>query len=114
MPSYVFNRSGSPPVNTKCCLGGLGNVPINSLSLCELTPERLPCLVECPRLLYYVLGLVLSLPAMYTLSVGNHAARHTLRILPLSLDSFRGGALPSGMRRLQVRACVCMLEESIS
>jgi len=28
--------------------------------------------------------------------VGNHAARHTLRILPLSLDSFRGRALPSG------------------
>jgi len=36
--------------------------------------------------------------------VGNHAARHTLRILPLSLDSFRGRALPSGIRRLRTRA----------
>jgi len=36
-------------------------------------------------------------------SVGNHAAHHTLRILPLSLDSFRGRALPSGMRRLRAR-----------
>jgi len=43
------------------------------------------------------------------ISVGNHAARHTLRILPLSLDSFRERALPSGMRRLRVRACVCMV-----
>jgi len=47
-------------------------------------------------------------------SVGNHAARYTLRILPLSLDSFRGRALPSGMRRLRVRACVCTAGESIS
>jgi len=36
--------------------------------------------------------------------VGNHAARHTLRILPLSLDSFRERALPSGIRRLRTRA----------
>ena len=34
----------------------------------------------------------------YLVNVGNHAARHTLRILPLSLNSFRGRALPSGMR----------------
>jgi len=46
LPFYAFNRSGRPPINTKCCLGGLCNVPINSLTLCELTPERLPCLVE--------------------------------------------------------------------
>ena len=31
-------------------------------------------------------------------NVGNHAALDTLRILPLSLDSFRGCPLPSGMR----------------
>jgi len=56
-------------------------------------------------------------------SVGNHAARHTLRILPVSLDSFWERALPSGMRekasdsgmrRLRVWACVCTVEESIS
>jgi len=36
--------------------------------------------------------------------VGNHAAPHSLRILPLSLDTFRGRALPSGIRRLRTRA----------
>jgi len=47
-------------------------------------------------------------------SVGNHAARHTLRILPLSFDSFQERALPWGMRRLRVRACVSTVKESIS
>jgi len=38
-------------------------------------------------------------------SVGNHASPNTLKVLPLSLDSFRERALPSGMRRLRTRAC---------
>ena len=46
MPSYAFNRSGSSPVDHRTHLGGLCNIPINRLTLCECFPERLPCLVE--------------------------------------------------------------------
>jgi len=38
----------------------------------ELTPERLPCLIEYPRLLYYFLGLVLGPPAISRLSIQDH------------------------------------------
>jgi len=55
-----------------------------------------------------------AMVGLWDVNVGNHAARHTLRILPLSLNSFRERGLPSGMRRLRVRACVCMVGESIS
>ena len=46
MPSYAFNRSGSPPGEHRSRLGGLCNIPIILLTLCECSPERLPCLVE--------------------------------------------------------------------
>ena len=46
MPSYAFNRSGSPLGDHRCRLGGPCNIPIILLTLCECPPERLPCLVE--------------------------------------------------------------------
>jgi len=46
LPSYAFNRSGSPPVDHRSRLGGPCNIPINLLTLYECLPERLPCLVE--------------------------------------------------------------------
>jgi len=46
LPSYAFNPSGSPPVDHRSRLGGLCNIPIILLTLCECSPERLPCLVE--------------------------------------------------------------------
>ena len=54
--------------------------------------------------IFYVLFLFLIEHGSQSGSIGNHAARHTLRILSLSLDSFRERALPSGMRRLRTRA----------
>ena len=46
MPSYAFNRSGSPPVDHRSRLGGPCNIPLILLTLCECSPKRLPCLVE--------------------------------------------------------------------
>jgi len=46
LPSYAFNRSGSPPGDHRRRLGGPCNIPIILLTLCECSPERLPCLVE--------------------------------------------------------------------
>jgi len=46
LPSYAFNRSGSPPGDLRSRLGGPCNIPIILLTLCECSPERLPCLVE--------------------------------------------------------------------
>ena len=46
MPSYAFNRSGSPPGDHRSRLGGPCNIPIILFTLCECSPERLPCLVE--------------------------------------------------------------------
>ena len=46
LPSYAFNRSGSPPGDHGSRLGGPCNIPIILLTLCECAPERLPCLVE--------------------------------------------------------------------
>ena len=46
MPSYAFNRSGSPPGDHRSRLGGPCNIPIILLTLCECAPKRLPCLVE--------------------------------------------------------------------
>jgi len=46
LPSYAFNRSGSPPDDHRSRLGGPCNIPIILLTLCECAPERLPCLVE--------------------------------------------------------------------
>jgi len=69
MPSYAFNRLGSPPVDHRSRLGGLCNISIMLLILCECFPERLPGLIECPRLLNYSLDFILGLPAMYILSI---------------------------------------------
>jgi len=46
LPSYAFNRSGSPPGDHRSRLGGPCTIPIILLTLCECAPERLPCLVE--------------------------------------------------------------------
>jgi len=46
LPSYAFNRSGSPPDDHRTRLGGACNIPIILLTSCECAPERLPCLVE--------------------------------------------------------------------
>ena len=46
MPSYAFNRSGSPPGDHRSHLGGPCNIPIILLTLYECFPEMLPCLVE--------------------------------------------------------------------
>jgi len=46
LPSYAFNRSGSPPGDHRSRLGGPCNIPIILLILCECSTERLPCLVE--------------------------------------------------------------------
>jgi len=46
LPSYAFNRSGSPPGDHRSRLGGPCNILIILLTLCECFPERLPCLVE--------------------------------------------------------------------
>jgi len=82
LPSYSYDRFRSPPVNIKYSLGGLCNVPINSLTLCELTPERLLRLIEYLRLLNYSLSLVLGLPPICILSIrddstsGSHLVYH--------------------------------------
>ena len=47
MPSCAFNHSGSPPVDHRSRLGCLCNIPIILSPLCECSPERLPCPVEC-------------------------------------------------------------------
>ena len=65
--SYAFNCSGSPPVNHKSRLRDPCNIPLILLTLCECSPKRLPCLIECPRLLYCSLSLPLGKPAfLYT------------------------------------------------
>ena len=69
MPSYAFNRSGSPPVDHRSRLGGPCNISIILLTLWECSPERLPCLVEYPRLLNYSLGLILGLPAIFIIYI---------------------------------------------
>jgi len=46
LPSYAFNRPGSPPGDHRSRLEGPCNIPIILLTLCECAPERLPCLVE--------------------------------------------------------------------
>ena len=59
MSSYAFNRLGSPPVDHRSHLGDPCNIPIILLILCECSPERLPCLMECLRPLHFSLGLAL-------------------------------------------------------
>ena len=46
MSSYAFNRSGSPPGDHRSRLRDPCNIPLILLTLCECSPERLPCLVE--------------------------------------------------------------------
>ena len=46
MPSYAFNCSGSLPVDHRGQIGGPCNIPIILWTLCEYSPQRLPCLVD--------------------------------------------------------------------
>ena len=77
MPSYAFNRSGSPPDDHRSRLGGPCNIPIILLTLCECAPERLPCLVESlkatqlflrpyPRFTSYLYQVYETIPPMVT------------------------------------------------
>jgi len=77
LPSYAFNRSGSPPDDHRSRLGGPCNIPIILLTLCECAPERLPCLVEYlkatqlfprpyPRFTSYVYQVYETIPPLVT------------------------------------------------
>ena len=77
MPSYAFNRSGSPPGDHRSRLGGPCNIPIILLTLCECPPERLPCLVEYlkatqqlprpyPRFTSYLYNVYETIPPLVT------------------------------------------------
>jgi len=46
LSSYACNRSGSPPGDYRSRLGGPCNFPLILLTLCQCSPEMLPCLVD--------------------------------------------------------------------
>ena len=65
LPFYANNHSGSPPVDLTSCLRGLCNIPIILLTVCECSPERLPCLIEYPRLHNHSFDFVLGYSAIW-------------------------------------------------